>query len=139
MNSVLSLTRNQFVRFLLLSAFILTFFLSSSAFCHEGMEAEKSFQSHACIAEKVYVEYSNLLIDEEGIFFCDAEGGHPVDEIGCDADGFYIYAKDNEAVIKPKVDPTCINGHPIFHKECGGCAHWWCSCRCKCYSPLVKK
>lgn len=83
---------------------------------------------------RMYVNPSDLLISDDGLYLIGiSKELIPLCKIGTDEYGFYIEAaKDRK--IDPKKEPTCVNGHPVYH-SCGGCANWWCNSRCKCYSP----
>lgn len=86
------------------------------------------------LSQKCYVCREDILILEDGLFVIESGELVSVSSIGVDEEGFYIIgARDSK--IGPRVQPTCFNGHPVYHKECGGCANWWCTLRCKCYAP----
>lgn len=96
MDSVQPITISQKISFFLLCAIILTFFISGSAYSHEQLGLENDFSCNACVAEKVYVEYSNIFFDEAGILINDCDCIMPVDEIGCDANGFTFMQEDQQ-------------------------------------------
>ncbi len=86
--------------------------------------------------QKVYVNPSDLFITENGLFLQGAAELIPLHSVKTDEYGFYVKTKHNPEV-GPLKEPACWNGHPLYHEECGGCAHWWCPFRCKCHSPWL--
>lgn len=86
-----------------------------------------------CIDEKIYLSPHELLVTDCGLFLLTRDTALPLTAIFSDANGIYINFPV-EAAGQMKAY-TCPNGHDIYHRECGGCANWWCNFRCKCYSP----
>ena len=84
--------------------------------------------------QKLYVNPNDLLISEAGLFLVGASELISLKKVEFDEYGFYVVAAKNTE-IRPKQESMCMNGHPIYHEECGGCANWWCNFRCKCHSP----
>ncbi len=106
--------------------------IASSAMTYET--AHNYQGSNISSSQKMYVNPSDILVTENGLFLLGATEFIVVHGIETDEFGFYVELKENPK-IGPRKEPTCINGHPVYHKECGGCAHWFCNSRCKCYSP----
>jgi|GEM_PF-5089418 len=138
MYSVLFKVKGLFNRMNLSISFlaILTMLLGNPVFSEQHCCANYNLGDDTYVNQKVYVNYSDLNIDEDGIILMGSKGVSLVDLLGSDEQGFYIYARDREQ-IRPREAPKCMNGHPIYHAECGGCAHWWCPFRCKCSSPIM--
>lgn len=116
-----------------------SFHLAFFAFCMSVFGFSVDSRAHDQVnlernEERIYVSPTELVISNDGLFLIDSNELIPLLVIGLDEFGFYIEAKAKPE-IRPKKNPTCVNGHPIYHKECGGCAHWWCNSRCKCHSP----
>ena len=120
--------RKQFLFFL--SLFSLTFVEASSALS----ECEECQNEYVSSNEKAYVNPDDLLIIEHNIFLKGYNQLIPLYRVETDEYGLFVEMK-GPCEIRPG-GPQCINGHPIYH-ECGGCAHWWCNCRCMCYSPWL--
>lgn len=86
-------------------------------------------------AQKIYVQPSDLLVNENGLFLRGKFDLIPLSSIATDEYGFYVELMERPAIGPYDGIPKCFNGHPIWHVECNGCANWWCPQRCKCYSP----
>lgn len=82
-------------------------------------------------SEKFYIPADKLLVTDHGLFLLNDKDALPLTAVFVDAKGIYIQLQLNGKM----AENTCINGHPIYHQECAGCANWWCNSRCKCYSP----
>ena len=100
----------------------LTMFLSNPVFSHAHSCMDKNMEDSGFAIQKVYVNYSDLYFEEDCIFLFSARGVSLVDLLGFDELGYFIYAEGREG-ISPRHEPTCDNGHPIYHAECTSCAH----------------
>ena len=121
--------------YIFLCNFIFFVFYLSSLMANHTVQNYQEISNDSL--QKIYVNPCDLLITERGLFLQGATELISLNRVETDEYGFYVEAK-RDPEIRPKREPTCINGHPITHRECGGCANWWCNSRCKCYSPWFK-
>lgn len=91
---------------------------------------------------KIYVTEKDLLLHDNQIYLNDNGEFESLNAVYCDDDGLYIIIDTKTARNRGGEfigENTCKNGHLVYHHRhnggCGGCAHWMCSFRCKCYSP----
>ncbi len=85
---------------------------------------------------KIYISAQDVQVTDCGLFVHVDDEFFPVDGIYVDVLGLYINSID--ANKNEEITDQCPNGHKIYHRECQGCANWWCNFRCKCYSPWGK-
>lgn len=67
-------------------------FLSNLAFC-KALGVAKDKEGYGCKNEKKYVKYSDLMIDKDCMILRDSKGVKLIHEVGCDENGYYIYAE----------------------------------------------
>jgi hypothetical protein len=77
------------------------------------------------IKQKVYISSHDLKITDNGIFLCDC---YQVDAVFSDDQGLYVITGLKES----EISDNCINGHPIWCRNCNGCANPWCFRKCRC-------
>jgi hypothetical protein len=85
------------------------------------------------IDDRIDIYADELLISDSGLFLIRSGEILPITALFVDSEGLFI--RESMQAGKVWEHNTCLNGHEIWHKECRGCAHWFCPFRCKCYSP----
>lgn len=104
-------------------------------------------QSDEIEFNKTYVELEEVIFESNNIFIIKNENIYSVKAIYTDPKGLYVklYKTARPQARQDKIRPldnveqqkfsgTCWNKHPIYHKECGGCAMPLCVFRCKCFN-----
>ena len=96
---------------------------------------------HGNISTRMYVNIQEIVSNEEGLFLIDVDDLIPLKSIAIDDFGCFVETMFRGDKIRPQDNPTCMNGHPVYHLKryggCDGCAHPWCIFRCKCHSPWL--
>lgn len=82
----------------------------------------------------VYVEAEQIIVTEKGLFLQTPEGFMKLDALFSNDKGLYINPNVGRDRIWSK--DKCWNGHPVYHRECGGCAmpRQLCHFRCSCFT-----
>jgi len=82
------------------------------------------------MSSRINISPDELLITENGMFLLKSDDALPLTAVFADAEGLFIIDP-----VAGRLHNECLNGHPLYHQECRGCANWWCVFRCKCHSP----
>ena len=92
MNSIIFRLRGLSFIMAFLITLLSVLIFSNLAFCEErGMT--KDGGGYGCRGEKKHVKYSDLMIDKDCMILMDSKGVKLIHEVGCDENGYYIYAE----------------------------------------------